>query len=348
MATKAILITGASGEIGHALIQSLSQTKDNTIVALDIKDLDYQLDNLISIKADIRDRKQLEQIFAEYDFEKIFHLAAILSTGGEKNPQFTHEVNVDGSANLLDLAQQQTEKRGSATIFIFPSTIAVYGISSLEKKIKAGTITEKEFLDPITIYGVNKIYVEKLGTYYSEHYKFLNNDAVIRLDFRSIRFPGIMSGHTVPSGGTSDYGPEMIHAAAKGETSDCFVNPDSTIPFMVMPDAVKAILDLAAADGNKLTQRVYNVKAFSVSAKDIEQELKKYYPKFQTNYKIHPKRLQIVESWPMDINDEPARKDWNWKPEFDFKEAFENYLIPQISKRYNKSDCESLPSCGNG
>ena len=333
---KAVLITGACGEIGHALIDQLIQSGTEKIVAFDIQELKTDNPNLVPIKGDIRDQQLLDKMFSKYDFVKIFHLAAILSTGGERDPHFTHEVNVDGSAYLLKLAQMQTEKRNSPSVFIFPSTIAAYGIATLEEKLKAGTITEKEFLDPVTVYGVNKIYVEKLGTYYSKHYKFLEENSPARLDFRSLRFPGIMSGHTVPSGGTSDYGPEMIHAAAKGEKSECFVNAESTIPFMVMPDAVKAILDLANADGSKLRQRVYNVKAFSISAKDIETELKKYYPKFTTSYKPHAKRLEIVESWPLDVDDSPARKDWGWEPEYDFNSAFENYLIPQISERYSE------------
>ena len=345
MSKRAVLITGACGEIGHALIDKLTQSETEKIVAFDLQKLETDNPNLIPVKGDIRDQKLLDKTFAKYDFVKIFHLAAILSTGGERDPHLTHEVNVDGSAYLLKLAQEQTEKRGSPTLFIFPSTIAAYGIATLDEKLKAGAITEKEFLDPLTVYGVNKIYVEKLGTYYSKHYKFLEENPTVRLDFRSLRFPGIMSSQTVPSGGTSDYGPEMIHAAAKGEKSECFVNAESTIPFMLMPDAVRALLDLANADADQLTQRVYNVKAFSISAKDIENELKKYYPKFNTSYKPHAKRLEIVESWPLDVDDSPARKDWGWEPKYDFSDAFEKYLVPQISERYSEGKLNAAVGC---
>src|SRR6476661_11059084 len=117
---------------------------------------------------------------------------------------------------------------------------------------------------PTTMYGGNKLYCEQLGRYYAHHYKRLSADPVSgRVDFRSVRFPGLISAVTVPSGGTSDYAPEMIHAAARGEAYDCFVRPDTRIPFMAMPDAIEALLTLASAPRHRLTRSAYNLAAFN-------------------------------------------------------------------------------------
>jgi nucleoside-diphosphate-sugar epimerase len=149
----------------------------------------------------------------------------------------------------------------------------------------------------------------------------------------------------VPTGGTSDYGPEMLHAAAQGLNYECFVYPDSRIPFMVMPDAVKALIQVSEAKRESLKQRVYNVTAFAPSAKEIELEIKKYFPSFNVTYKIHQQRLNIVESWPENTNDSPAQRDWNWKADFNFEDAFKTYLVPAVKRRYEKSAC--LDNCAN-
>ena len=203
-----VLITGAGGEIGHELISFLSNEGRFDVVALDLNPLpeDSASKCLAVYSGDILNRELLAEIEQQHHFDVIFHLAAILSTGGEKNPERTHEVNSNGSFNLLALARKQTEAAGRSTIFIFPSTIAVYGIRSIEEKYKAGPVTEEQFLEPITMYGVNKLYVENLGRYYSSHYKLLREGEIPpRIDFRAVRFPGLISTETVPTGGTSDY-----------------------------------------------------------------------------------------------------------------------------------------------
>lgn len=201
----------------------------------------------------------------------------------------------------------------------------------------AGKVKGGEYLNPITIYGITKIFTEKLGFYFSKNYKLLsdiNRNSLI--DFRCVRFPGLLSPDTVPSGGTSDYGPEMIHSAAQNKPYTCFVRPDSTIPFMAMADAVRAIIELSRMPKSKLSTQVYNIAGFSVSAKDIEKEVKKLFPKTKITYKVDKIRQLIVDSWPEDVDDSLARRDWGWKANFNFEKTFEKYLLPNIIKRYSK------------
>jgi threonine 3-dehydrogenase len=178
------------------------------------------------------------------------------------------------------------------------------------------------------------LYCEHLGRYYGRHYKQLSNDNLGKIDFRGIRFPGLISAATVPSGGTSDYAPEMIHAAAKGEAYACFVRPDSRIPFMAMPDAVEAVLRLMHAPTAQLTRAVYNIGAFAPTADNVRQVVQAAFPNATITTKLDAKRQAIVDSWPADVDDSTARRDWGHAPRYDFAKAFGEYLIPTIRQRY--------------
>jgi nucleoside-diphosphate-sugar epimerase len=179
------------------------------------------------------------------------------------------------------------------------------------------------------------LYCELLGRYYARHYKQLAAEPLSgKVDFRAVRFPGLISAVTVPSGGTSDYAPEMIHAAAKGEPYACFVRPDTRIPFMAMPDGVEVLMRLAAAPRANLTRTAYNVGAFNPSADEVRDVVLKAFPNAQISYQNDVKRQGIVDSWPADVDDSAARADWGWAPEYDFDRAFSEYLIPTIRKRY--------------
>lgn len=331
---KHILVTGANGEMGHGLIKDLSSDKSNKIVALDIADLDSDLSALVheSIKGDIIDPTLVKDVFAKYEFDTIFHLASMLSTSSERDPVRAHHTNTDGALNVLfhsDLFCQQSKK---GLVFVFPSSIAVYGMPTKTKETSAG-VKEGEFNNPATMYGCNKLYVEKLGTYYSK-YRNTGAKATTGIDYRVIRFPGIISAETTPTGGTSDYGPEMLHAAAQKKDYECFVRSDTTIPFMAMPDAIKAITVVAAADSKSLSQSVYNVSSFSVSAAEIEAWAKELINPIDITYKPDVKRQAIVDSWPKYVDDSAARADWGWEPDLDEERTFKEYLAPKILEKY--------------
>ena len=337
MRKPVVLITGAGGEIGHGLIDRLAENKDRAIVTLDLSPLDPAIGAKVDreITGSILDRAVLDRILAEYQVELVIHLAALLSTRSEFTPVMAHQVNVEGTLNLLEFAQHEAESHGRPVVFIYPSSIAAYGIPDLETKARAGRVTEDEWTHPTTMYGCNKLYCEQLGTYYARHYKQLAAETASgKVDFRCVRFPGLISALTVPSGGTSDYAPEMIHAAAKGEPYACFVRPDTRIPFMAMPDAVEALLQLAAAPKASLTRTAYNVSAFNPSAEEVRDVVLEAFPAAEITWAPDLKRQGIVDSWPADVDDRAARADWGFAPRYDFARAFSEYLMPTIRDRY--------------
>ena len=340
MRKPVVLITGAGGEIGHGLIERLSRQSRHAIVTLDLTRLEPSIARLVDreITGSILDRPLLERVLAEYQVELIFHLAALLSTRSEFTPLSAHQVNVEGTLNLLEFAQHEAESHGQPVIFMYPSSIAVYGLPSLEEKGRAGRVREDDYTHPTTMYGCNKLYCEQLGRYYSKYYKQLAaRTATTGVDFRCVRFPGLISAVTLPSGGTSDFAPEMIHAAAKGLPYASFVRPDARIPFMAMPDGVDALLQLAAAPRPVLTRTAYNVSAFSPSAEDVCRLVMRAFPEARLSWDVDAKRQGIIDTWPADVDDSAARRDWGFSPRYDFEAAFRDYLIPTIRDRYAAS-----------
>lgn len=335
-----ILITGANGEIGHGLIRYLANLSDTpAIIALDLKPLDANLRPLVqeSIVGDILNTDMLDDLQARYTIDTIYHLAALLSTTSEKYPELAHQVNVQGTVNLLQMAN----KEDHTVKFIYPSSIAVYGLPDLTTKQLHTHVDEDSFLNPTTMYGVNKLYCEHLGRYYNNNYQQLNPIQHDTVDFRCVRFPGIISAFTIPSGGTSDYAPEMIHAAVQGHDYECFVREDTTIPFMMMPDAIQALIQLAEAPRTHLTRRTYNVTSFSLSARDFANILQQTFPTMTTTFEPHLGRQAIVDTWPHSIDDNHAQTDWDWQPQYDVERAFNEYLLPNIMAHYHIAELES-------
>ncbi len=337
MSKPVVLVTGANGEIGRSLLQRLHTDGRYRVVTVDLTPLPerYRGFCLETYAGNIMDRYLLDQIAAHHEIEVVFHLAALLSTRGERDPELAHQVNVEGTLHLLRMAQNQSGRLGRAVRFLFPSSIAVYGMPTVEEKTKAGRVKEEDWNVPITMYGCNKLYCEHLGRYFTRYFRQLGAlSSAARLDFRSLRFPGLISAETAPTGGTSDFGPEMLHAAAQRQPYKSFVGPDAKIPFMAMPDAVTALVHLLEADRTKLTESVYNVSAFSVSAGQIAERVKGAFKGAQISFEPDAVRSKIVDSWPEDMDDTRARNDWGWKPSYDFDRAFDEYLVPTIRKRY--------------
>jgi len=334
---SALLITGAGGEIGHALLARIAAAGERTIITLDVNRLEPEQVRLVDreVVGSILDFSALERILAEFEVDRIFHLAALLSTRAEFTPVTAHQVNVEGTLKLLEFAQRQGESHGRPVVFLYPSSIAVYGLPDLATKVRAGAVAEDLWNHPSTMYGCNKLYCEQLGNYYAKHYKQLAAEPLSgKVDFRCVRFPGLISALTIPSGGTSDYAPEMIHAAVRGERYVCFARPDTRIPFMTMPDAVDSLLQLAAATRSDLSRCAYNLGAFSPSAEEIHALVSRELPGAAVDYQIDAKRQGILDSWPQDVDSSCARRDWGFAPQSDFGRALSEYLIPAIRQRY--------------
>jgi nucleoside-diphosphate-sugar epimerase len=305
------------------------------IITIDIAPLPVEIQSMVtSFQGDIMDRALLSRLVSEYEVDTIYHLAALLSTRSEFTPEAAHKVNVEGTLGLLNLAAEQSEWRDAPVKFIFPSSIAAYGLPDLETKTAYTRVREWEWNNPRTMYGCNKLYCEQLGIYFSKYYRQLAAELPVMLDFRSLRFPGLISAFTVPSGGTSDYGPEMLYYAAKKKPYACFVREDVRIPFMVMPDAVKSLLLLTEAPKSALKHSVYNVTSFSLSAVEFRDWVLKFFPDAQISFQPDIKRQAIVDSWPADLDDSAARRNWSWEPDYDVNRSFAEYLVPNIRKMY--------------
>src|SRR5919106_1673868 len=305
MRASSVLVTGANGEIGHGLITRLAET-GQSIVTIDISPLEPALARLVrrEFTGSITDTGLLERVLAEFEIDLVFHLAALLSTRAEFTPISAHEVNVEGTLNLLEFSHHEGESHGRPVVFLYPSSIAAYGLPDLETKMRAKRVREDEWNTPTTMYGCNKLYCEHLGRYYACHYKQLTADTpASRVDFRCVRFPGLISAMTMPSGGTSDYAPEMMHYGARGEPYSCFVRPDTRIPFMVMPDAIEALLRLASVPRDRLTRTAYNLTAFNPTAEEICDVVEQAFPSASVAWEVDEKRQRIVDSWPAEVDD---------------------------------------------
>ena len=336
MPDKKVLITGACGEIGQALIQSIAKEGNAEIVSLDLKPLPEKLASMSQHhQADLLDKDVIASLEKENSFSHIYHLAAVLSTTAELNPLLAHKINSCITIDLLEMAARISQAGEYSVKFLFPSSIAVYGLPDLKTKQSVPPLKENQFTEPTTMYGCSKLYCEKVGVYYSENFQQLADQIPTRIDFRAIRFPGIISAFTIPCGGTSDFGPEMIHAAAQGKPYDSFVRSDVTIPFMMMPDAVRSLIMLADTPVDKLNQRIYNITSFSLSAGGFKEMTTNGFPDAEISFKPDPKRQTIVDTWPEEIDDSPARTDWGWKPVYGTREVCQDYLLKNITQHYS-------------
>ena len=337
MKKSAILITGANGEMGHGLIKALTNDMNKNIISLDINQIDKDIKPYIydSFSGSILDNNILKKINDKYEINEIYHLAALLSAKAELYPETAQDVNVSGTLKLLNMSIKQAKKQKKTLKFFFPSSIAVYGLNGITNKTKAGKINESEHCYPETMYGCNKLYCEHLGRYFSLYYNRLSKEYKPGLiDFRAIRFPGLISALTLPTGGTTDYAPEMLHAAAKNKKYVCFVKENTRLPFMMMDDAINAIIQLMKTDKNSLTKMVYNIGSFSVSALDFKKIICNNFINAEINFNVNIKKQSMVDSWPEDIDYSSAEQDWGFSPKYNFEKSFLEYLIPIIRSQY--------------
>ena len=322
-------MTGACGEIGAALLRRLAgEPEAGPMVSVDLRPLPDGLGEAAPrehFRGDILDEALWERLERRFRPRRVFHLAAVLSTRAEEVPHLAHRVNAEGAARLLARSLRWADA-GRPTVFFFPSSIAVYGFASRAEKRAAHPLAEDERLEPRTIYGAQKLYVERLGAAMER--------AEPGLDFRAARFPGLISADTLPQGGTSDWAPELIHAAARGEPYSCFVDEDARLPFCAMPDAVEGIRRLAFADKSRLARSAYNFGGASLSAGEIIARVRRDFPALEVRFALDRNRAGIVAGWPAAVDDRAARRDFGFAPERDAETLFSEYLVPGIRRRY--------------
>ncbi len=305
-----ILVTGATGQIGSDLVDVLRrQHPPDHIVELDLKrppERNGRMADRCFEVGDVRDREALDRIIRAHDVGTVYHLASLLSASGERQPDRTWDVNINGLKHVLDLAREH-----DLAVF-WPSSIAVFGPNTPKENTPQQTV-----LDPDTMYGVTKRSGELLCRYYHKRFG---------VDVRSLRYPGLISYAAPPGGGTTDYAVEMFHAAVQDGAYTCYLRPDTRLPMMYMPDALAAVLALMNADAEGLSVRTsYNVGAFSFAAEELAAAIRQHVPGFEVTY-APDERQQIADSWPASIDDTPARTDWTWAPDFDLDAMTQDML----------------------
>jgi nucleoside-diphosphate-sugar epimerase len=332
MSREVALVTGARGEMGHSLIPALKE-RGLDVVAIDLAALppESQRQCVECVEGSILDAELMRGLMQRHAPVEVYHLAAVLSAKAEVDPDLAHLVNVDGTYQLMRLCREAGERAGAPLRLLFPSSIAVYGLPPMSAEQRRRPIKESERTLPVGMYGCNKLYCEMVGSFLSGR---AAEDGTAWLDFRAIRFPGLISADTLPTGGTTDFAPEMLHAAAQGRPYDSFVSQETRLPFMTMPDAIDALVGLGRAETRRLSTRVYNVQGFSATAGEIRAEVLEHFPGARIGFAPIAEKQKLVDSWPGAIDDAVARRDWGLSPRHDLASAVEDYLIPALRRRY--------------
>ena len=311
---KRILVTGSYGQIGTELVGALRRKYggDNVIASGRKKPPKILTQDGPYLHLDILDTNQIQSMLVDNDINIIIHNASVLSGVGEKDPQLAFATNVQGAYNILEATRVLELDQ-----VIIPSSIAAFGPSTPRDNTPNDVI-----MRPTSAYGVTKVFIELWGEYYAKRYG---------IDFRSLRYPGIISAEALPGGGTTDYAVEIFYEALKNKKYTSFLNKGTYLPMMYMPDCIKCTIDLMEADAKKLKHRSFNITAMSFAPEELAAEIKKHIPTFKINY-APDFRQAIAESWPASLDDSVARNEWGWKPEYDLA-AMTKDMLEKLSKK---------------
>ena len=305
---KRILVIGSSGQIGTELVEGLrTRFGADNVVASDIKEPQAKQDGPFAM-VDAMDRRGIERIIEKHGITEVYLLAALLSATAEKDPAFAWKLNMESLLIILELAREGKLKK-----VYWPSSIAVFGPTTPKDNTPQHTVTE-----PSTVYGISKLAGEGWCAYYHQRYG---------VDVRSIRYPGLIGWKSAPGGGTTDYAVHIFHEAIKRSAYTCFLGPESTLPMMYMPDAIRATIDLMEAPTASVKERSsYNLAGFSFNPKEIAIEVARHVPGFKMDY-APDQRQAYADSWPRSIDDSAARADWGWKPAYDLRGMVEDMMV---------------------
>jgi nucleoside-diphosphate-sugar epimerase len=317
---KRVLVTGGTGQIGSELIPELRRIHGNKNVVTGVHNrtpLEILKDGPCE-KVDVTNKASIDKVVEDYEIDTVYHMAAILSVKGEKNPWLAWNVNMNGTYNVLEVARE----RNLIRVFC-PSSIAVFGPETPMDNTPQETV-----LRPTTMYGLSKVAGELLCNYYFKRFS---------LDVRGVRYPGIISNKTLPGGGTTDYAVEIFYKAIKESGYTCFLREDTILPMMYMPDCIKATIDIMRSDLANLKHHAdFNLTAVSFTPREISEEIKKHIPEFIIKYKPD-ERQAIADSWPNSIDDSAARKEWEWMPDYDLS-AIVKDMLHVLKERYKRGE----------
>ncbi|TET32159.1 MAG: NAD-dependent epimerase/dehydratase family protein [Planctomycetota bacterium] len=307
---KNILVTGAVGQIGSELTMALREKygAQNVVATGRKTEPSARLrDSGPFYFIDVTKHRTVREVVEKHNIDTIYHMAAILSGTGEKNPGLCWNVNMKGMIIALEIARELEMAR-----VILPSSIAVFGEGCPQDLTPQETV-----LRPKTVYGITKVAGELICDYYVDRYG---------LDVRGLRYPGIISAETMPGGGTTDYAVEIFYEAIRVKKYTSFIGPETSLPMMYMPDCLKATIDIAEAPFSKLEHHSdFNVSGFSINPAELAAEIKKHIPEFEISYETDF-RQAIAESWPNSIDDSAAREEWGWEPAYDLAAMTEDML----------------------
>jgi nucleoside-diphosphate-sugar epimerase len=315
MSETKILIIGAGGQIGTVLTEKLKDIYGVfNVFATDLKPNPEK--NILAL--DVLDKEALSKIIKEHNINEIYHLAAILSATGEKNPKWAWDVNMGGLFNVFESAVEFKVNK-----VFYPSTIAVFG-----EEIPLQNTPNHIPLIPSTVYGISKVAGELWASYFCNKFG---------LDVRSIRYPGVIGYQTLAGGGTTDYAVDIFHSNAKNELYSCFLSENTTLPMIFIDDCIRATIEIMQAPKEQIKVRTsYNIAGVSFAPKEIADEILKHNPNFKIEYRPDF-RQEIAMSWPQSIDDTLARSDWGWKPNYDLEEMTK-IMIHEVAKWYHSSN----------
>lgn len=296
---RRILVTGALGQIGSELVPELrARHGEDAVVASDIRVPSGSLTDGPFEVLDVTNFRQLQDLVRRQEIGTIYHLAALLSATAEERPHVAWEINMGGLYKVLEVARE------NRCALFHPSSIAAFGPDTPRVATPQDTIQR-----PTTIYGVTKVAGELLCDYYAKRFG---------VDVRGLRFPGLISHVAPPGGGTTDYAVAIFYDALKHGRYECFLGPETRLDMMYMPDAIRAVVELMAADPAKLVHRnAFNLAAVNFTPVELEAEIRKHLPGFTIEYDVDPVRQAIADSWPQSLDDTAARQEWGWRPRFD-------------------------------
>jgi nucleoside-diphosphate-sugar epimerase len=294
-----ILVTGACGQIGTELVKALREKRSHAmVIATDIRPAAFMGADECYRTLNVLNAAELERLVGFFGVTQVYHLAAVLSANGEKEPLESWELNMRGLLNVLEVARKCNLEK-----VFWPSSIAVFGPGSMP-----AVCFQNSKADPTTVYGISKLAGEYWCRYYNAHYG---------LDVRSLRYPGLISHSAPAGGGTTDYAVDIFHAALATGSYTCFLKENTCLPMMYMPDAIRATLELMEASRQNLSVPAsYNVAAMNFSPGELSQEIRKHIPGLSVSF-VPDERQQIADNWPLSINDRQAHQDWGWEAGYD-------------------------------
>ncbi len=306
-----ILVIGANGQIGSELVDALAVKHGaENVIAADISPRSLYAAKVYEV-IDVLNTDRLALVAEQYQITQVYQLAALLSATGEQAPLKAWTLNMDGLLNILELARIRGAAGKPLKVF-WPSSIAAFGPNTPAQNTPQFTI-----MDPNTIYGISKLAGERLCEYYFQKYG---------VDVRSIRYPGIISYKSPPGGGTTDYAIAIFHSALRGESYPCFLEAETSLPMIYMPDAIRATISLMEASAEKLSIRSsYNVAGLSFNPRELAIAIEQNLPGFDIHY-APDSRQAIAASWPQSLDDQIARKDWGWQAQIGLQDLVKDML----------------------